>query len=158
MKGNRLLFSYDQYMNKNKMALRCPTATPICTSELIGFKLVFRGEDYSAMANIEHCTNSVVPVQLWSISEREEVIMDCFIGWPTLYRKEYITVDVGGEKITALVYLMNLVDKRTGKVRPMGIPTKEYIENLRSAYEAAGLDQAAIDNAVKAANDFRAKR
>ena len=67
-----LYVAYGSNMNLPQMALRCPTAEVVATSELKDFELLFRGSRSSAVATVEPKEGSSVPVLLWKIREKDE--------------------------------------------------------------------------------------
>ena len=67
-----LYIAYGSNLNLSQMEQRCPTARVIGTSEIKDYELVFRGSRYSAVATIELCEGSNVPVLLWGIQPEDE--------------------------------------------------------------------------------------
>ena len=155
MAKNKIFMAYDRFINKDFMHLRCPEAADICTTIIKGYSLAFRGDDFRAMANIEPKKGGVIPVMLYSISERDENEIDCFIGFPKYYRKETFVTTIGGEPVYALAYVLNIMDRKTEEIRLLGLPHKSYLKTMREGYDMAGLDQKYIDDAVWSVNKMR---
>ena len=50
---------------------------------------------------------ATVPVLLWKIEALDEAALDRYEGWPHLYRKEMMDVELEGKNVSAMVYVMN---------------------------------------------------
>ncbi len=59
---HKLYIAYGSNLNLSQMKHRCPTARVIGTSELKDYELVFRGSGHNAVATVEPCKGSTVPV------------------------------------------------------------------------------------------------
>ena len=94
--------------------------------------MLFRGNKKSAVATVEHLKGSKVPVLLWSLGDLDEKSLDIYEGYPNLYRKEIIKINVDGEEVEGMIYLMN-----KGKI---GEPNKEYLKIIADGYKSAGFD------------------
>lgn len=130
--GNRLYVAYGSNLNLEQMARRCPYAVPLGPAELTGYRLLFRGGKGSAVATVEPQEGSSVPVLLWEITPRCEEALDCYEGWPRLYRKETVTVSFGGKPMEVMVYIMN-----SGR---LGTPGKSYYDCIAEGYKTAGFE------------------
>ena len=95
--------AYGSNLNLEQIARRCPTARVIGTTNLKDYKLTFR-----RVATIEPQKDSIVPVAIWEIDAKSEKALDLYEGYPRLYRKEYLDIELNGEKTKALVYIMNI--------------------------------------------------
>lgn len=95
--------AYGSNLNVEQMAYRCPGAEIIGTSTLEDYELVFR----RGVLAIEPKPGSSVPVGVWAIDIYDEAALDVYEGYPRFYRKEYKLVEVDGEMVSALVYVMN---------------------------------------------------
>ena len=76
-------FAYGSNLNKTGMRFRCPNATPIGKYKLEGYRLTFRG----GLPDILPHENGVVTGGLWEITERCEMSLDRYEGFPNLYDK-----------------------------------------------------------------------
>ena len=101
-----LYVAYGSNMNLPQMALRCPTAEVVATSELKDFELLFRGSRSSAVATVEPKEGSSVPVLLWKIREKDEASLDRYEGYPHFYDKQHVEVELDGKVVSAVVYIM----------------------------------------------------
>ena len=106
-------------MLENAMAFRCPNSTVAGTAMLKGYELQFRHH-----ATIAPDDESKVPVLLWKLNAQDEHFLDCYEGFPKYYRKESITLELNGESVEAMVYIMN-------GDRPLESPTVIDRWNLR---------------------------
>ena len=121
--------AYGSNMNVAQMKKRCPQATVLGNGELLGYKLTFRGEKVG-YANVEVSTNGRVPVILWTITQECEVALDQYEEYPTLYKKEVVTiVTVDGEQ-EAMLYVMT----KSYEDMP-ALPEEHYFEIIRQGYQ-----------------------
>ena len=142
MKENMIYLAYGSNLNLRQMRHRCPYAIPIGVATLADYRLLFRGGHHSAVATIEPYMGGNVPVLLWEITPRDEEALDRYEGWPHLYRKEMITVELNGEPVEAMVYIMNGGD--------LGQPSSYYLNAITEGYVSAGFDTAVLDEALVA--------
>lgn len=137
-----LYLAYGSNMNVAHMAVRCPTAKVVGDTVLEGYQLLFRGRNGGAYATIEENPEFGVPVIVWELDGLAEKRLDRYEGFPTLYRKEFIQVELAGKTVQAMIYIMN-------EDWPIGMPNRHYYEGILEAYEEAGLDVAILDEAVR---------
>ena len=130
---NKLYAAYGSNLNLKQMANRCPTARVLGGSALTGWRLLFRGEHANAVATVEPCAGSRVPVLVWEITPADEAALDRYEGYPFLYRKERVKVKLDGKTVTAMVYLMN-------DGRPLAQPSCYYYTSILEGYKSAGFD------------------
>ena len=90
--------AYGSNLDVDQMLHRCPDALTIGRSTIDDYKLVFRGNSRSGVANIEPCTGASVPVGIWSISPSDEEALDWYEGFPRLYVKQVFTLQVRGKQ------------------------------------------------------------
>ncbi|MBU3810674.1 MAG: gamma-glutamylcyclotransferase [Candidatus Niameybacter stercoravium] len=132
--NKKIYAAYGSNMNLEQMSNRCPAAKVIGTGLVEGFRLTFRGSS-RGVANIEHCPDRSVPVVLWEITESCEEVLDMYEGYPNLYKKQTIEVQVDGKIQEAMVYVM------AKRYRAMpAIPTSYYLEIIAEGYNDNGLD------------------
>lgn len=125
-------------MDMEQMALRCPTAKFVGTSKVNGYELLFKGSLSGAYATIEKRKGSTVPVVIWKIEEQDEANLDRYEGYPIFYYKKSLAVEVEGERLNAMVYIM---DER----RELGKPSERYYKTLELAYEKFGFDRRILE-------------
>ena len=141
-KENRIYLAYGSNLNLEQMEYRCPYATALGTATLPDYRLVFRGGDGCAVANVEPRKGASVPVLLWDITPRDEQALDRYEGWPRLYRKEMVKVRVGNKLVSAMVYIMN-------EGRPLGTPGDYYLQTIIDGYKAAGFEKQFLIDALR---------
>ena len=133
----RLYIAYGSNLNLPQMEKRCPGATVVGTCEVRGYELLFRG-----VATIEPKEDASVPVLLWKISPRNEKALDRYEGWPHLYRKENLEVEIEGKNVSAMVYVMN-------DGRQAAMPSGFYYDVIAEGYRTAGMDEGVLEQALE---------
>ena len=145
--NTRYYIAYGSNLNKAQMRWRCPDAKVIGTAELKDWKLLFKGSKSGAYLTIEKEDGGTVPAAVWSVSERDEQMLDRYEGYPTFYYKMELPVTVKDIKkgklrhLTAFVYVMH-------EDRPEGIPSKQYIQVCAEGYRDFGFDLNILADAV----------
>ena len=137
----RLYIAYGSNLNIQGMESRCRTATIEGATMLKDYQLLFR----DGLATVEPKPGTEVPVVIWDIKPEDEKRLDAYEGWPRLYRKEDITVEMDGEPVSAMVYIMN-----GGRISP---PSHYYFETIREGYRSAGFDEQILEDAAQHAID-----
>lgn len=133
----RLYIAYGSNLNIAQMKRRCPTAKLVGVSEIKDYELVFRG-----VATIEKKKESRVPVGVWEIEENDEKALDLYEGYPRFYKKEDFNIDLDGEKIEAMAYVMTPGHR-------LGMPSDYYFNVIYQGYKDNGLDINVLNEAVK---------
>ena len=129
-----IYLAYGSNLHIEQMQRRCPTAEVLGTSTLLGYRLVFNG-----VATIEPAPDRSVPVLLWDIKPADEPPLDRYEGFPHLYRRETVQVELNGKTVDAMVYIMN-----SEGIAP---PSPYYYDVIRQGYEMNGLDIAVLEQA-----------
>lgn len=137
-----LYIAYGSNLNLYQMKHRCPTAKVAGAAMLEGYDLLFRGGRHSAVATVEPLDGGKVPVLLWKLRPQDEHALDLYEGWPNFYRKEIHEIELGGEKVPAMIYIMN-------DGHDYGEPSQFYLGTIREGYESAGFDLDYLDRAVE---------
>ena len=127
--------AYGSNLNAEEMSWRCPTARVVGSGMLRDYRLLF-----CVFATIVPEKGCSVPVAVWEIDEKCEEKLDIYERYPSFYRKEYLDVDIGGEIIRAMVYIMN-----GGRAR---LPGEDYLEVIRQGYRDMSLDEIYLDDAL----------
>lgn len=131
----RLYFAYGANLNIENMAMRCPQAKRIANLNLPDYRLVFRG-----VADIEKHLNGSVEGVLWDITQDCEDALDCFEGYPYLYRKESFVVRMpNGDIEDVMYYKMN----RNG----YSMPHTSYLNTILEGYHSNKLDKSCLHEA-----------
>jgi len=134
--NNKLYAAYGSNLNLRQMAVRCPTAKPVGTAMLKGWQLTFNG-----VATLEQKEDAETPVGIWEITPQDETALDRYEGFPRLYRKEFVEVEIKGKTTRAMVYLMN-------DGMPC-LPSKWYLDAIAQGYEDVGLDTVHLTKALE---------
>ena len=138
----KLYVAYGSNLNLPQMANRCPTAKVVGTSELNGYKLIFRGDHGGAVATVEPSKGNSVPVLIWEITKDDEKALDRYEGFPFLYRKENVKVRLKGKNIKAMAYIMN-------EGRPLGQPSMYYYSVIHDGYAFQDFDTEVLKVALE---------
>jgi len=123
MTGRRYI-AYGSNLNRAQMALRCPDAKVVGTGEI---------KD-GAVATVEPKKGESVPVLIWEISPRDEFNLDRYEGYPRLYGKEMLEVELDGKREKMMAYTMT-------EGYAMGVPSEHYLATIRTGYQEAGFDE-----------------
>lgn len=138
----KLYLAYGSNLNKTQMAWRCPDAKPVAVTWLPGYALVFQGRRWNAHANVIPAEGHSVPVAIWTISPEDEANLDIYEGVRGgYYTKEYLEIDVNGQKEKALIYIMT--------PNPYGEPTEPYYNTIETGYKDFGLDPEYLERALE---------
>lgn len=131
----KLYLAYGSNLDHRQMKMRCPDAEYLGKTEVKNYTLLYRGNyrDYG-VATIEPKDGENVPAGIWSISERDEIMLDRYEGYPHLYDKEFLKVELNGEMVEVMVYIMT-----PGHL--LATPAQWYYETLRRGYMDCGLDE-----------------
>ena len=140
--SKRLYVAYGSNLNLKQMKYRCPTAKLYGTGKIENYELQFKGQPYGAFATIAPKEGSEVPVAVWEIQPQDERSLDHYEGYPSHYFKQNIPVQLDGEEVDAMVYIMNLKMK-------FGMPSPYYYQTVLEGYHNCELDTVFLNNAVK---------
>ena len=140
--SKRLYVAYGSNLNIRQMKHRCPGAKLYGTGVIDNYELQFKGQPHGAFATIAPKEGASVPVAVWDISEKNEQALDRYEGYPSHYFKQNVPVQLDGEEVNAMVYIMNL------KLQ-FGMPSPYYYQTVLEGYHDCGLDTDVLDQAVK---------
>ena len=129
--------AYGSNLNKRQMKHRCPDAVPVGTVTIKDYDLVFR-----TFANIEPKRGAEVQCGIWRISAEDERHLDRYEGYPRFYVKQDFWVEVGGEAVRAMAYVMN------DGVRRKAPPSTDYLMTIVEGYANFGLDDKPLTTAA----------
>ncbi len=144
--NDKYYIAYGSNLNIKDMEKRCPNATIVGSSEIKDYQLLFKGSKTGAYATIEKKEGSIVPIGVWKIDKQDEEALDEYEGYPTLYQKYYMSVKVGQECYQGLVYIMPSENE-------FGMPSKEYLEVVKTGYRDFKLDNEILNQAVEQAKN-----
>ena len=136
----RYYLAYGSNLNIEQMRYRCPSARIIGTARIEGYQLLFKGSKTGSYLTIEPRDGASVPVAVWSVTEEDELRLDRYEGFPTFYYKKELRLPIKGIKTgkvrvrDTFVYIM---DER----RPLGIPSRMYMQTCFEGYRDFGFDR-----------------
>lgn len=128
--------AYGSNLNIEDMKLRCPSAKVVGTTNLEKYRLVFKGglDNYSYLT-IEDDDNGIVPVGVFEIDDIDDFKrLDVYEGYPILYDKKIINIQLEDVLEKALIYIM----------RPdydYHIPSTLYFKNCLIGYKDFDFDK-----------------
>lgn len=140
---NKLYIAYGSNINLPQMSIRCPRAKVVGTSVIENYKLVFRGSPAYAVATIEKKDGASVPVLVWSIEPSDERALDRYEGYPHLYTKQDFQIELNGETIIAMAYVMT-------PGRSKGNPSRSYLQTIADGYAKFGFPKKVLFDAAVA--------
>lgn len=127
----RLYIAYGSNMNKEQMYKRCPDTKVVGKTYLKKWELTI-----PFYANIEPNKEKNTPVLIWGISNRDEIELDKYEGYPKLYNKRDLIININNRETTAMVYIM------TDKYKNVKMTPREgYVESIIKGYEDAGFEK-----------------
>jgi gamma-glutamylcyclotransferase (GGCT)/AIG2-like uncharacterized protein YtfP len=98
-----LHFAYGSNMSRRQMAARCPTAVPLGTAELSGWRYVIMLDGY---ASIVPTAGGVVHGAVWRLTPRDLAALNAYESLDSgLYRRRTLTVRRDSRSAQALVYV-----------------------------------------------------
>jgi len=119
----------------------------------MNYHLLFRSLGRGGVATVEPRRGRRVPILLWAITEKCERALDAYEGYPSLYRKETVSVEgiewllgeavpPSGETMTdAMIYIMNY-----GYIIP---PSETYLKCIKDGYQAVNFHLRYLSEAVR---------
>ena len=135
--------AYGANLNMANMEVRCPQAKPILGFNLVGYRLVFNG-----VADIIKDKDTKVPIGLWQITKECEKSLDRFEGYPHLYKKIKLKIDVPGFKGQKVMFY---VMRRKG----VALPPASYFNTIAQGYDDFALDKDYLNWAVHEADQMQ---
>lgn len=145
--AKRKYIAYGSNLNVQQMSWRCPDARIMGTGELKDWRLLFKGSKSGSYLTIEKCEGYTVPFAVWEVSSSDEVALDRYEGYPTFYYKQELPIEYKGRftgrkyKSKGFVYIMH-------EDRPIGIPSKHYLEVCANGYYLFGFDFKPLKDAL----------
>lgn len=153
MEKTKIYGAYGSNTHIEQMAHRCPKAKVIGTGWISNCQLTFRGVN-NGVANIEYHRGRKVPVLIWEITEDCENSLDRYEGYPSLYIKKDIEVNLeNGDKVTAMVYVMT----KQYEDCPAE-PSRYYLDTIWNGYKQNKMPVSFLRQAVNETTDMITKR
>ena len=140
--------AYGSNLDVQQMSWRCPHARAVGVAVLEDWRLLFRGSKSGSYLTIEPSVGSKVPVGVWEVTASDEAALDRYEGFPIFYYKRTLPIQMadfagGLHDIEAMVYIMH-------EDRPLGVPSRSYVEICATGYEDFGFDLEPLKAAVAA--------
>lgn len=129
----KFYIAYGSNTNTNSMKYRCPESKIIGKSVLKNYKLAFLGNKNNSYLTIIPDENSNLDVIVWALPDVDETALDRYEGFPKLYRKETVTVNINNNPVRVLVYIMNDGYEKA-------LPSEEYFNEVLYGYAENSLD------------------
>jgi gamma-glutamylcyclotransferase (GGCT)/AIG2-like uncharacterized protein YtfP len=109
-----LHFAYGSNMSRVLMGRRCPTAVPLGTARLAGWRFIIMSGGY---ASVVPSPGSDVHGVLWRLKPRDLAALNAYESLDNgLYRRRMLTVAHDGGCVPALIYLAR--DRSKGRPKP----------------------------------------
>lgn len=132
--SRKYYLAYGSNLNVWQMKHRCPGAVMIGMTWLEDYRITFRGNRFSGVANIEPRKGSRVPVGIWSITQSDERELDRYEGYPTLYTKHEFRVKLPDLRtVPAIAYIMT-------PGRSWSKPSGYYLDIIKQGYKDFGFN------------------
>ena len=145
----KFYIAYGSNLNMDQMRFRCPHATPVGTSVLKDYQLLFKGhrDGRFGVLTVEPRKGRRVPVGIWLVDDHDEHQLDIYEGYPRLYDKEWMdlrVVPLRGKKkafdVSAMVYRMT-------PGHHLALPTDSYFDTCEQGYRDFGFDRSVLNKA-----------
>ncbi len=127
--------AYGRNLDLKRMKEKCPHCVLVGDAVLKDWQLAFK-----RYITIEPCKGGSVPVGVWKISEEAEKELDIIEGYPTLYRKEIVEIELEDKKVDAIVYVINDTHPK--------YPDKAYLARVMTGYDDFKFDKKFIYDAL----------
>ena len=138
----KLYAAYGSNLNRRQMAFRCSEARLVGTGMIPGYELQFKGRKNGAFATIAPKEGAMVPVAVWELMPSDELSLDRYEGFPSHYFKQDVPVQIDGQEISVMAYVMDLQ-------KDFGRPSPWYYKTVLEGYRDCGLDVSYLQNALK---------
>lgn len=127
--------AYGRNLDIKRMKERCPHCVLVGKTILNDWQLAFK-----RYITVEPCKGGQVPVGVWQIDDLAENELDIIEGYPTLYRKEIVEIQLDGRMVEAIVYVINDTHPK--------YPDKAYLERVLIGYNDFDFDKKFIYDAI----------
>jgi len=148
--ANKYYAAYGSNLNLVQMTLRCPKAKVVGISRLEGYTLAFRGAPGAAVATIEPHQNRSVPIMVWEITPDCEKRLDEFEGFPSLYEKRILHINLNKRDCEIMVYTI-------APGLPENQPSSGYFNTILEGYNSAGFNTERLYRALREASGSKMK-
>ena len=146
--SKRYYIAYGSNLYTELMCQRCPDAELVGTAVLEDYRLLYKGKWSESWLTIDPYEGGRVPVAVWLVSRRDEMMMDRYEGYPVLYYKKDILlarVECEGcdlENVNAFVYIIQSDNEPA-------IPSMDYVEECVEGYRRFHFDTGLLAEALQ---------
>ena len=140
--------AYGSNLDTERMERRCPEAKIVGTSEIKGYRLLFKRSLTGCYATIEQDANCSVPVLVYKMSENDEFRLDRCEGYPRYYYKDSFLLTVKSLRGRRLKEPRSCVAYIMHEYRKLGQPGEDYYELIERGYERFGFDKTVLEKAL----------
>jgi len=145
MSKRRTYIAFGSNLDTAQMARRCPSARPLRSIELPGYRLAFAGHSKrwgGGVATVLRDGRSSVPALLYELTLTDERRLDGFEGYPGVYGKRTVHVPgLGNRSRSAFMYVLS--------GREVTAPALDYLLLIARAYGEHGFDLGSLIRAAK---------
>lgn len=135
-------FAYGSNLHLDQMIGRCNDAEPVDRAILRGYRLTF----HRGVADVVPSPRSSVVGALYMVSTADIVALDRYEGYPRLYRRQTIALELPGDRVVrAFCYVMQTEHHQ---VTP---PRHGYLEVIEQGFRDWNLPARKLDKAVRLA-------
>lgn len=138
----KMYVAYGSNLDEKIMSKRCADSELVGSGRLSGWRLMFKGDLPYSYATVEEWEGYEVPVLLWTVSDEDERFLDMVEGYPEVYQKLNVEVEVEGKKVTGFMY----VKPDSERLNP---PSDHYYAVLYDAYKKLGFDLSILTEALR---------
>ena len=131
-----LYIAYGSNLSIEQMAHRCPGASVVGPGVLHDYKLEFRTH-----ANVVPAMGEDVPVLVWDVTKEDLASLDRYEGYPVYYIRKKVPVEVDGETLVGIVYVMTAAKRRLP-------PSVSYLATILGGYAEFGFSPAPVAQAL----------
>lgn len=144
--------AYGSNLNIKQMKKICPNSIIIGTTILHNHKLIYKGIDNElGYLTIEYSKNDIVPLGIYELTLTDLIYLDIYEGYPDLYQKYNIEIEIDGNKEDAIFYIMN-------EENQINIPSKEYKEICEEGYRIFNFDKKILEKAYNETISVKSKK
>lgn len=129
--------AYGSNLLHAQMTARVGESKFVGTGSIKNMRLTF-----AKHATIERDKQSIVPVGLWMLNEKQVAKLDRYEGHPNVYVRTLVLIHrPNGKSVIGYTYIMR-------KIRQL-MPSLTYLDKIERGYEDCGLDKAYLSRALE---------
>ena len=131
-------FAYGHNADNSEMARRCPSAELLGKGLLKNFKLVLKH-----YADIENKEDTECYGVVWKISQHDLKDLDGDEGFHIHYNRIPVEIELDGEKIRAMTYIMDPGYKASG------LQKQKYVNMISKGYKENNIPLGQLEQAIE---------